>query len=91
MLDIDHGTYPFVTSSSATPGCGDRTASHRPQSTCDRRDQGILHAGRWRPFPTEALNEQGDLLRARGNEYGAVTGRPRRCGWLDCHFCVTLA
>ena len=35
------------------------------------------------PFPTEALNEQGDLLRARGNEYGAVTGRPRRCGWLD--------
>src|SRR6266850_1482952 len=85
MLDIDHGTYPFVTSSSATSGGAVIGTGVAPtaidmvigvtKAYCTRVGGG--------PFPTEALNEQGDLLRARGNEYGAVTGRPRRCGWLD--------
>ena len=85
MLDIDHGTYPFVTSSSATSGGAVIGTGVAPtaidmvigvtKAYCTRVGGG--------PFPAEALNEQGDLLRARGNEYGAVTGRPRRCGWLD--------
>jgi adenylosuccinate synthase len=85
MLDIDHGTYPFVTSSSATSGGAVIGTGVAPtaidmvigvtKAYCTRVGGG--------PFPTEALNNQGDLLRARGNEYGAVTGRPRRCGWLD--------
>ncbi len=85
MLDIDHGTYPFVTSSSATSGGAVIGTGVAPtaidtvigvtKAYCTRVGGG--------PFPTEALDERGDLLRARGNEYGAVTGRPRRCGWLD--------
>ncbi len=85
MLDIDHGTYPFVTSSSATSGGAvigtgvAPTAIHTvigvTKAYCTRVGGG--------PFPSEALDASGDLLRARGNEYGAVTGRPRRCGWLD--------
>jgi len=85
MLDIDHGTYPFVTSSSATSGGAVIGTGIAPtaidtvigvtKAYCTRVGGG--------PFPTEALDERGDLLRARGNEYGAVTGRPRRCGWLD--------
>jgi adenylosuccinate synthase len=85
MLDIDHGTYPFVTSSSATSGGAVIGTGVAPtaidtvigvtKAYCTRVGGG--------PFPTEALNDQGDLLRTRGNEYGAVTGRPRRCGWLD--------
>ena len=85
MLDIDHGTYPFVTSSSATSGGAVIGAGVAPtaidtvigvtKAYCTRVGGG--------PFPSEALDASGDLLRARGNEYGAVTGRPRRCGWLD--------
>jgi adenylosuccinate synthase len=85
MLDIDHGTYPFVTSSSATSGGAVIGTGVAPtaidlvigvtKAYCTRVGGG--------PFPTEALEAAGDLLRSRGNEYGAVTGRPRRCGWLD--------
>jgi adenylosuccinate synthase len=85
MLDIDHGTYPFVTSSSATSGGAVIGTGVAPtaidtvigvtKAYCTRVGGG--------PFPSEAVDASGDLLRARGNEYGAVTGRPRRCGWLD--------
>jgi adenylosuccinate synthase len=85
MLDIDHGTYPFVTSSSATSG-GAATGTGIAPTAIDSVI-GVTKAYCTRvgggPFPTEALDASGDLLRARGNEYGAVTGRPRRCGWLD--------
>jgi adenylosuccinate synthase len=85
MLDIDHGTYPFVTSSSATSG-GAVTGTGVPPTAIDTVI-GITKAYCTRvgggPFPTEALDAQGEELRQRGNEYGAVTGRPRRTGWLD--------
>jgi adenylosuccinate synthase len=85
MLDIDHGTYPFVTSSSATSGGAVIGTGVAPtaidtvigvtKAYCTRVGGG--------PFPTEALDQFGEMLRARGNEFGAVTGRPRRCGWID--------
>ena len=85
MLDIDHGTYPFVTSSSATSGGAVIGTGVAPtaidtvigvtKAYCTRVGEG--------PFPTEAHDANGDLLRTRGNEFGAVTGRPRRCGWID--------
>ena len=85
MLDIDHGTYPFVTSSSATAG-GACTGTGVPPT----RIQGVIGVSKayitrvgGGPFPTEALDGAGDQIRARGNEFGAVTGRPRRCGWFD--------
>jgi adenylosuccinate synthase len=85
MLDIDHGTYPFVTSSSATSG-GAVTGTGVAPTAIDTVI-GITKAYCTRvgggPFPTELLDSTGDLLRTRGNEYGAVTGRPRRIGWLD--------
>jgi adenylosuccinate synthase len=85
MLDIDHGTYPFVTSSSATSGGAATGTGVAP--TAINTVIGVTKAYCTRvgggPFPSEALDAAGDLLRARGNEYGAVTGRPRRCGWLD--------
>ena len=85
MLDIDHGTYPFVTSSSATSG-GAATGTGVAPTAIDTV-VGVSKAYCTRvgggPFPTEALDTAGDELRARGNEFGAVTGRPRRCGWLD--------
>jgi len=85
MLDIDHGTYPFVTSSSATSGGAVTGTGVAP--TAINTVIGVTKAYCTRvgggPFPTEALDATGDLLRARGSEYGAVTGRPRRCGWLD--------
>jgi adenylosuccinate synthase len=85
MLDIDHGTYPFVTSSSATSGGAVIGTGVAP--TAIDNVIGITKAYCTRvgggPFPSEALDATGDMLRARGNEYGAVTGRPRRCGWLD--------
>jgi len=84
MLDIDHGTYPFVTSSSATSG-GASTGTGVPPTAisavigvtkayCTRVGEG--------PFPTESKDETGEALRRKGNEFGAVTGRPRRTGWL---------
>lgn len=85
MLDIDHGTYPFVTSSSATSGGAAIGTGVAP--TAINTVIGITKAYCTRvgggPFPTELSDQMGDTLRARGNEYGAVTGRPRRCGWLD--------
>ena len=85
MLDIDHGTYPFVTSSSATSG-GAAIGTGVPPTSIDTVI-GITKAYCTRvgggPFPTELSDVQGEDLRKRGNEFGAVTGRPRRTGWLD--------
>jgi adenylosuccinate synthase len=85
MLDIDHGTYPFVTSSSATAG-GAVTGTGVPPNAISTV-VGVTKAYCTRvgagPFPSEVQGEVADQLRARGNEYGAVTGRPRRCGWVD--------
>jgi len=85
MLDIDHGTYPFVTSSSATSGGAVIGTGVAP--TAIDRVIGITKAYCTRvgggPFPSESHDGKGEQLRARGNEYGAVTGRPRRTGWLD--------
>src|SRR6201997_2027878 len=82
MLDIDHGTYPFVTSSSATAGGAVTGTGVGP--TAIGTVIGVTKAYVTRvgegPFPTESHDEAGELLRARGNEFGAVTGRPRRCG-----------
>jgi adenylosuccinate synthase len=85
MLDLDHGTYPFVTSSSASAG-GACTGAGIPPTKIDAVI-GISKAYTTRvgggPFPSEALDAMGDLIRRRGNEFGSVTGRPRRCGWFD--------
>jgi adenylosuccinate synthase len=85
MLDIDHGTYPFVTSSSATAGGAATGTGVGPSAigtVISVTKAYVTRVGEG-PFPTEMKDEVGDHLRARGNEYGAVTGRPRRCGWLD--------
>ena len=85
MLDIDHGTYPFVTSSSATSGGAVTGTGVGP--TAIGTVIGVTKAYVTRvgegPFPTEIHDDVGEVLRSRGQEYGAVTGRPRRCGWLD--------
>jgi adenylosuccinate synthase len=85
MLDIDHGTYPFVTSSNATAG-GATTGVGIPPTKI-RNVLGISKAYTTRvgggPFPTEMPDLEAKEVRERGNEFGAVTGRPRRCGWLD--------
>ncbi len=85
MLDIDFGTYPFVTSSNPTAG-GACTGSGVSPRAIDRVI-GVLKLYTTRvgegPFPTELLDANGELLRKRGGEYGATTGRPRRCGWFD--------
>lgn len=85
LLDIDHGTYPFVTSSSPTSG-GACTGSGIPPTAIDKV-MGISKAYCTRvgngPFPTELNNDFGELLREKGQEFGATTGRPRRCGWID--------
>jgi adenylosuccinate synthase len=85
MLDIDHGTYPFVTSSSATAGGAATGSGVGPTAigtVISVTKAYVTRVGEG-PFPTEIHEAAGDHLRARGNEYGAVTGRPRRCGWLD--------
>ncbi|MBN2073631.1 MAG: adenylosuccinate synthase [Actinobacteria bacterium] len=85
MLDIDHGTYPYVTSSSTTAGGVCTGAGVGP----GRLDEviGVVKAYTTRvgsgPFPTEIKDGTGDYLREKGNEFGTTTGRPRRCGWLD--------
>lgn len=85
MLDVDHGTYPFVTSSSATAG-GACTGSGVGPTRIDRV-VGVIKAYTTRvgegPFPTELLDDAGEFLRKTGGEYGTTTGRPRRCGWYD--------
>ncbi len=85
LLDIDHGTYPFVTSSSATAGgavTGTGVGPTQIGSVIAVTKAYVTRVGEG-PFPTEIHDPSADLLRARGQEYGAVTGRPRRCGWLD--------
>jgi adenylosuccinate synthase len=85
LLDVDHGTYPFVTSSSATAG-GACTGSGIPPTRLERVI-GIVKAYTTRvgegPFPTELNDDFGEHLRKTGQEYGTTTGRPRRCGWYD--------
>ena len=85
MLDVDHGTYPFVTSSNATAGGAVTGLGLPPKAVTGAL--GIAKAYTTRvgggPFPTELLDETGAYLQKRGNEYGAVTGRPRRTGWFD--------
>ena len=85
MLDIDHGTYPFVTSSSATAGGAATGTGVGPTAigTVISVTKAYVTRVGGGPFPTEINDAAGEELRARGNEYGAVTGRPRRCGWLD--------
>jgi adenylosuccinate synthase len=85
MLDIDHGTYPFVTSSSASAG-GACTGTGVPPT----RIHGVIGVSKAYitrvgagPFPSEALDAAGEAIRRRGKEFGSVTGRPRRCGWFD--------
>jgi adenylosuccinate synthase len=85
MLDIDHGTYPYVTSSSATAGGASTGTGVGPAAigtVISVTKAYVTRVGEG-PFPTEIHSAAGDELRARGREYGAVTGRPRRCGWLD--------
>jgi adenylosuccinate synthase len=85
LLDVDHGTYPFVTSSSATAG-GACTGSGIPPMKIERVIA-IVKAYTTRvgegPFPTELFDDSGEFLRKVGAEYGTTTGRPRRCGWYD--------
>src|SRR6202522_753628 len=85
MLDVDHGPYPFVTSSSATSGgaaTGTGVAPNAIQSVFGLTKAYCTRVGEG-PFPSEEMGELGEQLRKRGNEFGAVTGRPRRTGWLD--------
>jgi adenylosuccinate synthase len=85
LLDNDHGTYPFVTSSNPSAGGACVGAGIPPRAL--ERVIGVTKAYTTRvgdgPFPTELLDETGDIIREAGNEYGSTTGRPRRCGWLD--------
>ncbi len=85
LLDLDHGTYPFVTSSSSTAGGACTGTGVGPAQITGVL--GIFKAYSSRvgsgPFPTEQREEVGDRIRERGREYGTVTGRPRRCGWFD--------
>jgi len=85
LLDVDHGTYPYVTSSNPTSG-GACTGTGIPPNKIDTI-VGIVKAYTTRvgmgPFPTELLDSDGEMLRTAGAEFGATTGRPRRCGWFD--------
>ena len=85
MLDVDHGTYPFVTSSNATAGGASTGAGIGPNKI--ERVIAVIKAYTTRvgsgPFPTELFDESGEYLRAQGFEFGTTTGRPRRCGWYD--------
>ena len=85
LLDIDHGTYPFVTSSNTVSGGACTGAGIAPQKIRDV--WGVIKAYTTRvgegPFPTELFDQDGETLRQVGHEFGATTGRPRRCGWFD--------
>ncbi len=85
LLDLDHGTYPYVTSSSTIAGGATTGLGFGPQHIS--RVVGVAKAYTTRvgkgPFPTELVGEIGDRIREAGNEFGTTTGRPRRCGWLD--------
>jgi adenylosuccinate synthase len=85
MLDIDHGTYPFVTSSSAAAGgacTGTGVAPTKIDGIIGVSKAYITRVGSG-PFPSEDHGEDGERIRKAGNEFGSVTGRPRRCGWFD--------
>jgi adenylosuccinate synthase len=84
LLDLDHGTYPFVTSSPTVAG-GAAVGRHRPDEDRqrDRRGEGVRDTRRRGPFPTEIQGPDQERLRELGGEFGTVTGRERRCGWLD--------
>jgi adenylosuccinate synthase len=85
MLDIDHGTYPFVTSSSAAAGgacTGTGVAPTRIDGIVGVSKAYITRVGGG-PFPSEDTGPEGNRIREAGHEYGSVTGRPRRCGWFD--------
>ncbi len=95
LLDIDHGTYPYVTSSN-TIASGALTGSGLPPKALNKVI-GIAKAYTTRvgngPFPTEDLGEAGDKIREQGHEFGTTTGRPRRCGWFDvvaARYAITL-
>lgn len=85
LLDVDHGTYPYVTSSSPAAGGIASGAGVSPRSI--EKVLGVVKAYITRvgggPFPTELMGEDGEILRREGHEFGTVTGRPRRCGWFD--------
>jgi len=85
LLDIDHGTYPFVTSSNTTAGGACTGSGVGPTKVSGVVGVSKAYATRvgGGPFPTELLDEEGQKIRDRGNEYGSTTGRPRRCGWFD--------
>ena len=93
MLDIDHGTYPYVTSSNTVAGAVCTGAGIAPQQI--RGVIGISKAYTTRvgsgPFPTELLGSEGETIRRKGGEFGTVTGRPRRCGWFDAVVARTAA
>ncbi|HEX5016395.1 MAG TPA: adenylosuccinate synthase, partial [Actinomycetes bacterium] len=85
LLDVDHGTYPFVTSSSATAGgasTGSGIGPNRIERVIAVAKAYVSRVGEG-PFPTELIDEDGERLREVGHEYGTTTGRPRRCGWYD--------
>ncbi|MCH4159663.1 MAG: adenylosuccinate synthase, partial [Bifidobacterium minimum] len=85
MLDVDHGTYPFVTSSNPTAGgacTGTGVGPTRITRVIGVSKAYVTRVGEG-PFPTELLDEKGEWLRAQGHEFGVTTGRPRRCGWFD--------
>ena len=85
MLDVDHGTYPFVTSSNATSGgaaTGSGVAPNRMERVIAVAKAYATRVGAG-PFPTELFDADGEFLRAKGFEFGTTTGRPRRCGWFD--------
>jgi adenylosuccinate synthase len=85
FLDVDHGTYPFVTSSNTVAGnacTGSGVGPSRIQGTLGIVKAYTTRVG-WGPFPTELTDEIGDMIQSRGREFGATTGRKRRCGWLD--------
>jgi adenylosuccinate synthase len=85
LLDIDFGSYPYVTSSNPTSG-GAMTGTGLPPTAIDEII-GVIKAYTTRvgggPFPTEVISDSGKLLQEKGHEFGATTGRPRRCGWFD--------
>lgn len=85
LLDVDHGTYPFVTSSSATAGGASIGTGVGPKSI--DTVLGVVKAYSTRvgegPFPSELMDSTGEIIRKRGQEFGTTTGRPRRCGWFD--------
>lgn len=85
LIDVDHGTYPYVTSSN--PSAGGVCTGVGVGPTKIKHTMGVVKAYTTRvgegPFPTELYSNDGDLLRLKGNEFGTTTGRPRRCGWID--------